>query len=68
MGKSFSNIQEGFENMEMTQEVTSDGKHVVEKGSWEKREESFKLKSLKLESFHLSLKVPIKVGKFSMQY
>ena len=31
-------------------------------------EKDEKLESLKLESFHLSWKVPIEVGKFSIQY
>ena len=41
---------------------------VLGKGSWrDKKLESFDLESPKLESFHLSWKVPI-VGEFSMQY
>ena len=40
------------------------------KGQLEKSKklERFKLESLELERFRLSLKVPIEVGKFSMQY
>ena len=40
------------------------GTHVIVEGSWKKE----KFEILKLESFHLSWKVPIEVGKFSMQY
>ena len=48
--------------------------HVVGKVSWKKEKleravgKNEKLESSKLESFRLSWKAPIEVGKFSMQY
>ena len=44
-------------------------KHLVGKGSWKNEQfETFNLESLTLESFYLSWKIPIEVGKFSMQF